>query len=143
MSCPHCSHKLKEAEPTPARCPYCGRRLRTAPAGVVKTSTVRVAAGDEDRVYYSLDEVPPEVRRKIQQALQGPDAETIVIADERGREQIFQVIRGLPPHVQKKVLAAIRLAEPPANPLSRNARLYLLGAALSLLAFFIWWIWYW
>jgi len=114
-----------------------------AEAGVVRTSAVRVAAGDTDRVYRSVEELPPEMRRKLQKALHGPNADTFVIADERGREQLYRVIGGLPSYLQKKVMAAFRVAEDvPASPrLSRRARGGLVLAALALLFTFLWLVW--
>ena len=86
--------------------------------GVVKTSQVRVSAGAEDRVFRSMDELPPELRRQMRRALNGPLADTIVIADPAGRQRIFEAIRGLPPHLQKKVMAAIQVTEPSHPPLA-------------------------
>ena len=140
MKCPRCG--FPEMNEGQERCPRCGSRVE-AEAGVVRTSAVRVAAGDTDRVYRSIDELPPEMRRKLQKALHGPNADTFVIADERGREQLYRVIGGLPSYLQKKVMAAFRVAEDvPASPrLSRRARGGLVLAALALLFTFLWLVW--
>jgi uncharacterized Zn finger protein (UPF0148 family) len=140
MKCPRCG--FPEMNEGQAECPRCGSRAG-AEAGVVRTSAVRVAAGDTDRVYRSVDELPPEMRRKLQKALHGPNADTFVIADERGREQLYQVISGLPSYLQKKVMAAFRVGEEPApSPrLSRRARCGLGFAALALLFTFLWLVW--
>jgi hypothetical protein len=75
--------------------------------------------------------------------LHGPNADTFVIADERGREQLYHVIAGLPSYLQKKVMAAFRVAEdsPPSPRLSRRARAGLGLAALALLFTFLWLVW--
>ncbi len=86
---------------------------------VFKTASVRVAAGDQDQVYGSIEEVPPQVRQKMEQALSGPHAETIVIADERTREA-FQA---------------------PAGQRSRRVRWWLLAVLLASLAVLLRWIW--
>ena len=100
--------------------------------GVVKTSQVRVAAGEEDRVFRSLDDLPPELRRQLRRALNGPLMDTIVIADPAGRQRIFEEIRGLPPHLQKKVMSAIQVTEKPSRPpLSRWVKV-VVGAILLL-----------
>jgi hypothetical protein len=112
-------------------------------AGVVKTSQVRVASGDDDRVYSSLEEVPPDVRRAIRRALNGPYADTFVIADEGGRRRIFEAIRGLPPHLQKRVMSAIQFTEPPKPFLSPRVRLALGAGALVLAAAVIALLWSW
>jgi hypothetical protein len=109
---------------------------------VVKTSSVRVSAGDTDRIYASLAEIPPELRDQLRKAIEGPDSETILIADPAGRERILAAIRRLPPEAQKRVLAAIR--DLPAAPLRRitpSARLILLAAGLSALAGWLIWLW--
>ena len=143
MVCPHCRRKLTLVDVARTRCQQCGRRLDRAALGLVRTSSVRVAAGDSDQVFQSVEDLPPSLRRQLQQAISGPDAETIVIADERGREQLFQVINGLPPQVQKKVLASIRLAAPPSSPIKQVTlrRLLLLLAGLAVLALLLFWVW--
>ena len=129
MECPHCARSLPKG--TRGRCPQCGRPVDLI--GIVRTSQVRVAAGEEDRVYGSIEDVPAEWQRQIRRALNGPYADTIVIADEGGRRRIFETIRGLPPDMQKKVLAAIRVSEAPRKLMSFRARLAL-AAGLTVLA---------
>lgn len=142
MECPDCGRKLSFEDAARKRCSQCGWALEPSEGGVVKTASVRVAAGDTDQVYHSLEDIPLEVRQKLRQALNSPNAETIIIADEQGRKQIFQAIAGLPPHIQKKVLAAVG-AQPQATP--RPApyalRITLLAAALCCLAALLWWVW--
>lgn len=123
------------------RCRHCGRRLDRNAVGLVKTSTVRVAVGESDRVYRSVEDLPPALRRKMEQAIGSPDTETILIADEKGREQIFGVIQSLPPEVQKRVLAALRMPAGTAPFRSATARALLLLAVLAALLLSIWWIW--
>ena len=139
MECPYCGKNLKQ--PPQGRCPHCGRGLHTSLLGVIKTASVRVAAGEEDRVYQSLEDIPPELRHQLRQAIQGPHSETIIIADEAGRQRIFEAITGLPPHLQKKVLAALHLTEPSRPRLSRRFRWALLAAGFLTLAVFVAWLW--
>lgn len=110
MECPHCGRSFPTLDQ--GRCPHCGRELQTAVVGVVKTSQVRVAAGEEDRIFRSMEELPPELRKQLRQALNGPLTDTIVIADAAGRQRIFEAIRSLPAHLQKRVMAAIQVTEP-------------------------------
>ncbi len=125
------------------RCIHCGRLFDRTALGLVRTSAVRIATGESDVVYPSVDEVPPELRRGLQRAIVNPNSETIVIADEQGRQEIFQVINGLNPDAQKKVLAAVKLAQPPAPPLRalRTWRLFFAVSGLLLLLLFLWWVW--
>jgi hypothetical protein len=141
MDCPHCGKNLTLAEAARTRCRHCGRRLDRNLIGLVKTSSVRIAVGDSDQVYASIEALPPDLRKKLQQAIGDPDTETILIADEKGREQIFEVIQGLPPDVQKRALSALRLPAAGAPFWSATTRALLLFFFLAVLMLAIWWIW--
>ncbi|MBI3666957.1 MAG: hypothetical protein HY236_12190 [Acidobacteria bacterium] len=146
MKCRNCGRNLTSAEAAGGRCPHCGRALEPASGSVLKTLSVRVASAEGDRVYHSLDEIPPETRQKLRQALNSPEAETIIIADEQGRERIFQAIRGLPPPLQKKLMAVLGAAPspPPSRP-SRNVhilRIALAAAAGASVALLLLWMWF-
>lgn len=141
MNCPHCGAKLTMVEATKTRCPHCERRFDRGALGLVKTSTVRIAAGETDQVYRSVDDLPPDLRRQLQRAINSPEAETILIADEKGREQIFAVIEGLPPEVQEKVRAVLRIRGN-ASPLHSTAvRAALVLVALVFVMLVVWWVW--
>jgi hypothetical protein len=149
MSCPHCGRTVTLADLEARRCPHCDGVLKPPVGGLVKTSTVLVASGEDDLLYTSLEQVPPEIRRQLRRAIEGPDSETILIADERGREQILQAIMRLPPDVQKKVRAAIRglpeemSGKPPAPRFSTAVRLGLALLALALMVLWLLWVWEW
>ena len=49
---------------------------------VLKTASVRVATKDKESVFRSIEDVPPELREEIREALSGPNAETIYIANQ-------------------------------------------------------------
>ena len=138
MSCPHCGDDL--AQPAP-RCPHCGRALQPETVAVAKTATVRMAEGEDERVYRSIAEIPPEIRRKIQKAIHGPDADTIIITNPEGREKILEVIQGLPPQVQRRGLATIGLPEAEKPRLSTRARIWVLLGLMILLVILLWWTW--
>jgi hypothetical protein len=72
----------------------------------VKTSTIFVAVGEETKVYRSVAEVPPTLRRKLEQATTGVNAATILIADQNGREEIVRAIRGLPSSLKARSATA-------------------------------------
>ncbi len=125
------------------RCILCGELFDRTALGLVRTSSVRIAAGESDLLYASVDELPPDLRRRLQRALVNPNSETIVIADEQGRQEIFQVINGLNPDAQKKVLAAVKLAQPLQSPLRafRTWRVCFAVSGLLVLVLFLWWVW--
>ncbi|HEU0142947.1 MAG TPA: hypothetical protein VFQ79_24720 [Bryobacteraceae bacterium] len=58
-----------------------------------KHSTILIAAGKRTEVYRSLDQVPPALLRKLKECTGGSNAGTILIADERGREEILRSLR--------------------------------------------------
>ena len=128
-------------EATATRCPQCGQRFDRSALGIVKASSVRVAAGQTDRIYNSLDDLPADLRRQLQRALNGPESETILIADEKGREQVFAVIEGLPPDVQKRVRAALRIPSSAAPFASTAVRAALVVVAVAFVMFVVWWVW--
>jgi len=73
------------------------------PRVTLKTSTIFISAGDETRVYRSVDDVPPPLRRKLEQSTSSLNSATILIADRRGREEIVRAIRGLPSNVSSRL----------------------------------------
>ena len=88
-------------------CEECAREETALASGVMKTSTIVVAAGETTGVYRSLKELPPDLQRKLRRATNGANAGTILIADKRGRDEIARVIRKLP--------NAAAAAEPPSR----------------------------
>jgi len=73
----------------------------------VKSSTIFISVGDKTQVYRSVAEVPPRLRKKLEQSTNGINSATILIADRRGREEIVRAIRGLPSGVRSRFAAAL------------------------------------
>lgn len=109
---------------------------------VMKTSAVRVSTAENDLIYRSLAEVPPELREQLQRAIEGPDSRTILIADQKGREKILQAVRGLPPEMQRRVMTGLGIRQQPRPPrLSPALRIglgVLVAAALLAALFWLW-----
>lgn len=61
-----------------------------------RTSTILVATDGKPRLYKSRSEMTPELRRDLQRTLNSPMAATILIADQRGRDEILKLLRGEP-----------------------------------------------
>ena len=57
---------------------------------VGRTGFVRVASSQGDRIYRSLDELPADLRDQARHALEGANAETILIADPESYERIVK-----------------------------------------------------
>jgi hypothetical protein len=67
---------------------------------VIKTSAIWISHGSKTRVFQSVDEVPPVLRRKLEESTSGPGASTILIADRKGREEILHSFRSTAAGVQ-------------------------------------------
>src|SRR3954452_10715006 len=87
-----------------------------------KSSTILIASGNEEtKVFHSIDQVPPELRARLQETTRGLNSATILIADKRGREELVRALQGQPSHVQCRLADAIRSRqnEPTTPPLKR------------------------
>ncbi len=89
MTCPRC---YAEIPPGAGTCPECGVQLAHNVSGVMKTSAVMIAAGDEQGFYHSVQDVPEPLRTQLIEITNSANAGTIVIADRAGKEQLTQVI---------------------------------------------------
>ncbi len=85
----------------------------------VKSSTIFISVGGKTQVYRSVDDVPPRLRKRLEQSTNGINSATILIADRRGREEIVRAIRGLPSSVRSRLSSTLGTeTEPrPARPL--------------------------
>lgn len=106
-----------------------------------KVSTIVVGAGGSVRTYRSLDEVPPAVQEQMDRALSGENSATLLIADERGRQEILKSLRGQESELDSRLISALstRRKEPEAPSRWRISTLgwIELGVA-SLLAVLAW-----
>jgi hypothetical protein len=89
----------------------------------VKTSTIMVSKGNRTHIFHSEREVPPTLRRELEESTNSFNSATILIADRRGKEEIMKALNGLPPTLRNRL--AISLTPPAgarAQPISRLAR---------------------
>lgn len=89
MICPQCQFEFEE---TATHCPECGVRILRKVSGIVKTSAVMIAAGDEHTFYRSVQEVPEALRRTLIETTNSENSGMIVIADRAGREQWTEIV---------------------------------------------------
>ncbi|HVW11247.1 MAG TPA: hypothetical protein VHC90_21830 [Bryobacteraceae bacterium] len=89
MICPQCQFEFDEAS---THCPECGVRVLRKVSGIVKTSAVMIAAGDEQSFYRSVQEVPEALRRTLIETTNSENSGMIVIADRAGREQWTEIV---------------------------------------------------
>lgn len=72
----------------------------------LKSSTIFISIGDKTQVYRSVADVPPSLRKKLEQSTNGINSATILIADRNGKEEIVRAIRGLPSSLRSRIGAA-------------------------------------
>ena len=80
----------------------------------LKSSTIFISVGNKTEVYRSVADVPPSLRKKLEQSTNGINSATILIADRKGKEEIVRAIRGLPSNLRSKLSTSLR-EDPPAT----------------------------
>ncbi|HYL36636.1 MAG TPA: hypothetical protein VEV17_12050 [Bryobacteraceae bacterium] len=104
----------------------------------VKSSTIFISVGSRTEVYRSVEDVPPGLRKQLEQSTNGIHSATILIADRKGKEEIVRAIRGLPSSLRSRLSSSLRDETPSARSGVRWAALYehwvelLVPAALGL-----------
>ena len=106
---------------------------------VLRTSSVRIATRDQDRVYRSIQDAPPELRERIKEVLQGPDSETIFIANQEAYDRLFKTSKEAPPNFRNVEMEADRRENEIQRHLTPSAR-RVLAAMFSAIGA-LWLIW--
>ncbi len=73
----------------------------------LKSSTIFISVGNKTEVYRSVDDVPPPLRKQLEQSTNGIHSATILIADRKGKEEIVRAVRGLPSALRSRVSASL------------------------------------
>ena len=73
----------------------------------LKSSTIFISVGNKTEVYRSVADVPPSLRKKLEQSTNGINSATILIADRKGKEEIVRAIRGLPSNLRSKLSTSL------------------------------------
>jgi len=81
----------------------------------LKSSTIFISVGDKTEVYRSVADVPPPLRKKLEQSTNSINSATILIADRKGKEEIVRAIRGLPSNLRSRISTAVRDEAPRAE----------------------------
>jgi hypothetical protein len=110
MICPQCQFEFDDAA---THCPECGVRVLRKVSGIVKTSAVMIAAGDEHSFYRSVQEVPEALRRTLIETTNSENSGMIVIADRAGREQWTEIVAQREAQQQQERTAAVPVAVSP------------------------------
>jgi hypothetical protein len=88
-----------------------------------RTSTIFIAIGEDTRVYRSVSEIPPALRRKLEESTQSMNSATILIADKRGREELLRALQqGANGDPSPSLGASLHPAEPAEPPSSIQRR---------------------
>src|ERR1700693_1582111 len=91
----------------------------------LKSSTIFISVGNKTEVYRSVADVPPPLRKKLEQSTNGINSATILIADRKGKEEIVRAIRGLPSSLRSQLGRSAREeSEPAQKPTFRGAGLW-------------------
>lgn len=72
-----------------------------------KTSTVLVASGGDTKVFRSVSDVPPRLRKKLLEATGGKYSATILIADEAGRKEIVKSLEGAQTGLESRLIRSL------------------------------------
>jgi hypothetical protein len=114
------------------------------PRVTLKSSTIFISVGDRTEVYRSVDEVPPSLRKKLEESTNGIHSATILIADRRGREEIMRAIRGGRSNLKTRLTASLGNETPAekfaVHPLLARLREFaeiLIPGALGFLTWFL------
>lgn len=85
----------------------------------VKTSTIFIAKGGKTRVYHSVNDVPPLLRKQLEESTNSFNSRTILIADRRGREEILRALNGMPSGLRSRLATSLNSPSSPAETLER------------------------
>ena len=77
------------------------------PVLTARSSTIFVATADDTRVYRSLQELPADLRQRLEATTRSHNSATILIADKRGREELVRALQGLPSQVQCRLAQTV------------------------------------
>jgi hypothetical protein len=82
---------------------------------VAKTRTVRIATHEGDQLYHSIEDVPPELRQIVKQTLEGPNSETVLIANQEAYDRLSRQFRELPDGFEEIARTPVENAAQPAT----------------------------
>jgi hypothetical protein len=111
----------------------------------VKSSTVYIALGGQLDVYRSLEEVPPSMRRRLDESTNGANSATILIADRNGQRELVRAIEGQPTPLRVRVRTSRMQTstEPSSAEQEKSDRPWLELGIIGLLGLVAWLVFLW
>jgi hypothetical protein len=115
--------------------------VKSSGHGTIKTSAILIAAGRRTEVYRTMEEVPPELRRRLAQSTAGSNAGTVVIADRRGAQELLRAnIRALLEQRMAKAPGFMALAREDVTLAGRFLRVHWFGFTIPVLTALALWL---
>jgi hypothetical protein len=74
---------------------------------VHRVSTIVVGESNRTRIYHSLEELPKDLRKQMERSMSSESSATLLIADERGREEIMRKLDGRSSVLQSRLVESI------------------------------------
>ena len=110
--------------------------------GTVKTSAILIAQGHRTFVFRTVDEIPPELRRRLAESTTGSNADTLLIADRRGAQELLRAnIRALIEENLAQAPGFAALVRDDVLQIARFVRAHWLGFSIPVVcALTLWWL---
>lgn len=112
---------------------------------ILRTTSVRISDAQGERVYDSLEETPAELREKVIDSVNGPDSQTILIANQKAYDQIAEGGEELPEELRRLKPALLRhrasLEKPRAATDDDGWKKLLAGGVIVIVLLWSMWLW--
>ena len=99
----------------------------------IKTSTIFIAKRGSTKVFRSVSDVPPGLRKELEDSTNSLNSATILIADRRGRQEILRVLSGLPSGLRTRLASSLQSRGTPFEPQPARLHPVLLHPAVQFL----------
>ena len=108
QACPQCQAPVREPGVLERLFGWLAAARKPSATRVIQTTEIRqqrfeiVDGTGQRQVYHSLDEVPPEARSRIEEALRAGehDSFNVTVKDAFGRQQTYKSLEEMPPDIR-------------------------------------------
>jgi C4-dicarboxylate-specific signal transduction histidine kinase len=103
-----------------------------------RSSAIFIGTSEGTQVFRTVDEVPAQLRRRLEDSVQSVNSATILIADRRGREELMRALQKRMPQYSKQACMSqmFSASSPSSSPISVWLKIIVpivLGASVWLL----------